>query len=189
MAFTYADHLAAEGTAVPEPPHVFTDPDDPRLPVAVREILEFPYDEGRLFAVELAARGGEAAIVDAFARPPASSEQVLDVDAYLADEQPIDVPAPSVPAGGVEQQRGALGSFLVGLLLEPAIGPDRAREIATAWAGDGYTVYDLDEQRCIAATLAFDTPEAATAMAAALDRAAAGPDIGTIDLARCAERP
>jgi hypothetical protein len=185
VAFAYADALGADGIEVPEPPHVFADPDDPRLPVAVREILEFPYDEGRRFALELTERGGEDAIVEAFARPPSTSHQVLDVEAYLRGEEPVAVPVPPSPSGGTERQRGTLGAFVLRLLLEPELGADDAAAAAAAWAGDSYAVYGGADELCVAATVSFEAPEHAARLVAALGGATAGDAPTLLDVERC----
>ena len=157
VAFEYADVLREEGADLPDPPSVFPPGGDPRLPPVVQEILEFPYDEGRRFAAALVAAGGEQAIVEAFGRPPTTSEHILDVEAYLTDEQPTTVDQPSVPdSAGVDHQ-GSLGAHLVQLLVEPEIGNDAALDLALAWAGDRYRRYEQDGSRCISAMVEFDT--------------------------------
>ena len=168
IAFEYADLLRGQGADLPPPPALFPPGGDPRLPVAVQRILEFPYDEGRRFAIGLAARGGEEAVVDAFGNPPVSSEQVMNVDAFLDGDDPSSVPVPDAPSAASIRREGPLGAFLLSLVLEPAVGHDRAVELALTWDGDSSVVYELDDRFCVVAEHRFDDAASAAAVADAM---------------------
>ena len=168
VAFAYADMLAADGAMVPEPPAVFPPGDDPRLPPAVRELLEFPYDEGLAFARALADRGGTEAVDAAFASPPLSSEQVLDLDAYLADEG-AEVVSPPDLADGEPGRTGTIGAFVLRLLLTEEIPAEQADELSIAWEGDAFLLFDGPNGTCIDLRLSLDDDTAARAVADALE--------------------
>lgn len=138
------------------------------MPPALQRVFEFPYSEGRQFALQVAARGGEAGIVNAFNNLPVSTEQIMDVDAYLNDEQPANVPTPPVPTGATIRQQGTIGAFLLSLVAERTLGQGPARELALAWDGDAYVLYDHDGKTCIAATYRLDDPTSAQKVADAL---------------------
>jgi len=157
IAFVYADVLESRGADLPDPPAVFDPDGDVRLPAPVQQILEFPYDEGRVFAAALAERSGESGITKAFSRPPATSEQILNVDAYLNDERGHDVLAPEPPLGSTVRYSSTLGAFATMLLVESNLDADAALGLARTWAGDTYVLSDLDEQICISATIQFDS--------------------------------
>jgi len=168
VAFDYADVLNQDGANIPPPPNLFPPEGDPRVPTAVQRILEFPYREGRTFAVALAEQGGEAAIVKAFEQPPASTEQIMNPDAYLQGDAPVIVSAPTLPDDATVSQQGTIGAFLLSLVAEPVVGAEEAVELALAWRGDAYHVYELDGQRCLAATIEFDSADDAEVAAEAL---------------------
>lgn len=168
VAFAYADVLAAEGASVPDPPAVFPPGVDPRLPPAVRELLEFPYDEGLAFARELVELGGTDAIDAAFASPPLSSAQVLNLDAYLAGEAAEVVPPPEVTDGDPGAS-GTLGAFVLRLLLAEELPGDEADELSLAWAGDAYRLSDGPSGACIDLRLSLENETAAGEVADAID--------------------
>lgn len=168
IAFNYATQLNNLGADLPGPPSIFDPGGDARLPVAVQQILEFAYDEGHRFAVELAGTGGEAAIFDAFADPPSTSEQILDVEAYLAGEDGESVARPTSPAGAEVLQSGVIGAFVLSLLVEPELGTERAQALARTWAGDSYVLYEQREEICIDARIVFDQVADAELLVASL---------------------
>jgi hypothetical protein len=65
------------------------------LPAILRESLLFPYVQGLTFVQGLQSGGGWRAVDSAFAKPPASTEQILHPDKYTAGEQPDAVTLPS----------------------------------------------------------------------------------------------
>ncbi|MCP4967691.1 MAG: hypothetical protein GY926_20965 [bacterium] len=156
VAFDYADLLNQQGASIADPPNIFPEGGDPRLPEVVQKILEFPYDEGRHFAIALVADNGEQGIVDAFSRPPTTSEQILDPKKYLAQEQATAVSAPLVPSNGIIRQQGSLGAFLIALMTEPQLGTERSLDLALTWAGDTYILYETPDATCLSATVELD---------------------------------
>lgn len=101
LAWGWAQSLTPDQQAeLPEFPGIFEPEPDPRLPSAVQQLLEFPYDEGRVFTEQVHAQGGEAAIAELIENPPASTEQVLFFQAWLDDEDPVAVSPPADAASG-----------------------------------------------------------------------------------------
>ena len=66
------------------------------MPAFLRETALFPYEAGLRFAMQLQMQGGWDAVNAAFATPPASTEQILHPDKYLAGEAPVAVTLPDV---------------------------------------------------------------------------------------------
>lgn len=195
VAFAFADLLEVEGAELPDPPAVFINPLDPRLPDAMRELLEFPYDEGRLFAAALVDRGGEQAIIDAFADPPTTSEQILDPEAYLAGEGAESVDPPDPVDASAPWSTGSIGAFTLRLLLERSMDSAEAHALALSWSGDRYSLYGETNAPCIIATIAIDNESSATSVANALAGFPLGAVINeverdgtSISLTRCAAR-
>ncbi len=168
VAFEYAELLNQSGADIPPPPSLFPPEGDPRVPPAVQQILEFPYRQGREFAVALAEQGGETAIIEAFQQPPSSTEQIMNPAAYLNGDNPANVAAPNLPGGATLAQQGTIGAFLLSLVFEPVFGAKNAIDLAQAWDGDAYILYQSDNQRCLAATISFDNPRYAEQAAEAL---------------------
>ncbi|MGH1489882.1 MAG: hypothetical protein ACRBK7_10895 [Acidimicrobiales bacterium] len=166
VAYAYVESLApAQRQQIPVFPGIFPD-GDPRLSAAVQDIIEFPYDEGRLFATAIAAAGGEGAIDTAFQRPPTSSEHILFPDSYFADDQPIDVELPAIPSDAEIVDTGVLGAYLLSLAAREATG--QGIETVAGWAGDSYVVYRREGQTCLTASVRMDTQAAAQDLAAGL---------------------
>ena len=114
-------------------------------PRYLRETLLFPYLRGQEFCNTLYARGGWAALDEAFARPPSSSAQVLHPELYLADprEEPLEI---HLPDSQIDDQKPAednvLGEFGARqLFTERLHDKARAEEAAAGWRGDRYLVY------------------------------------------------
>ena len=110
-----------------------------RAPLAVREAMLFPYKAGFAFVAALRRHQPWSAVDAAFARPPRSTEQILHVDKYLADEKPIAIAA-SAPAAlpgfsiAASSVWGELGFDV--FLRAHGVGDLVAQEAAAGWGGD-----------------------------------------------------
>ncbi len=187
VAMAYLDTLPVDRRAeMPPFPAIFPPGPDDRLSDAMREVLEFPYDEGRLFVTALAADGGEAAVDRAFRRPPTSTEQILYPDAYLRGDDPVIVALP--PADGNEAviDEGTLGAYLLTLTVE-AHDP-AAADALVAWAGDRYRLVRDEGRLCLLARIVLDSGDDASLLAGGLALAglAVTVDGSTVDLEACA---
>jgi hypothetical protein len=142
---------AAQGGGVPG--------DTPRV---LLEILSFPYVAGPRFVAALAQEGGTPAVDDAFVHPPVSTEQILNVNAYLAGRQPRIVAVPH--ADGTAFDHGVNGEFGLLLLFEAAgESPTEARGAADLWGGDEYVAWDHGAGACVRlATVADSTDDQPT---------------------------
>jgi hypothetical protein len=108
-------------------------------PYAIREAMEFPYRDGFAFVAALRRRHPWSAIDAAFKRPPRSTEQILHVDKYLADEKPIVVPAATLaalPGYAIAHDTvwGELGFRT--FLRAHGVAERVAAEAAAGWGGD-----------------------------------------------------
>jgi hypothetical protein len=154
-------------------------PEDYPPPYVSRD-LEFPYLKGLSFVQFLYKRGNWAEVNRAYTKLPASTEQILHPDKYLANEQPIAVSAPPLTATLGANWRmiddNVLGEWTTYLIL--GAGADLAAQIddATAlkatqgWGGDHYQVYtnDVTSQTVLAAQWVWDTPRDATEFKSAM---------------------
>jgi hypothetical protein len=109
------------------------------VPVALLELLSFPYVEGVAFVRAHFDRGGTAAIDDLFRRPPRSTEQVIHPEKYGGADRPIDIhfaEGPGeFPGYGVVYDDTA-GEFLIRVWLDQALPAEAAARAAAGWGGD-----------------------------------------------------
>jgi hypothetical protein len=124
----------------------------PGVPVVLQDQLLLPYLLGRDFARAVFARGGWDALRQAWARPPASTEQVLHPEKYFAGEEPRAPSLPYAPPSGRLINEGVLGEMLTRTLLGE--GSDAA---AAGWGGDLFRVFDVAGRTLLVWASAWDT--------------------------------
>jgi heme-degrading monooxygenase HmoA len=117
-----------------------------RVPLVVRDEVEFPYNEGALFALRLFQSGGYDAVNAAFRDPPKSTEQIIHPGKYLAHEQPIQVTLPDLAGalgpGWTQLRSDVLGELDVRILLEQFLDPNVAAKGAEGWGGDRFALLE-----------------------------------------------
>ena len=129
------------------------------VPHILRSTLVAPYMEGLAFVHELRRKGDWRAVDSAWARPPTTTEQVLHVEKWEANEGPIPIPAPTGLALGEgwkmddEDSFGELGFALT--FSEWMEGAD-ARQAASGWGGDRTAVYSKGDQIAYAVHVRYD---------------------------------
>lgn len=143
--------LGAAGSATPPPG-----------PPILVDMLQFPYLRGLRFVQATTVSGGIAAVDAAFARLPASTEQVLHPEKYVAREQPItvDLGVPAPPSGWSAAGTNVLGEYTLQLWLRMGgIRPETAAAAAAGWGGDRYEVIRGPRgDAALLARIAWDTP-------------------------------
>lgn len=140
-----------------------------------------PYTLGEAFVEALLDLGGQAALDAAFGAPPSTSEQVIDVDKYVAKEARVVVPAP--PADGAVVDQGVVGQIAIRYLLESVVGSATAVRAASGWAGDWYVAWSTVTASCIRMAVQVDTATDTTELKAAFDRWAATRPQGAVRVA------
>ena len=133
---------------------------------ALRELLQFPYDTGLQYVLSLIQRGAWSwsLVNGAYVRLPASTEQVIHPDKYVASEAPLEVDLPDITSGlspGWEEvRRNVTGEFFIGVLLEYGIDAPTARRAAAGWGGDAYVLYrNESDQGLMTMKFRWDTGE------------------------------
>lgn len=155
------------------------------VPAAMQAFFAAPYVLGDPFVALVAADGGNRAVDDAFASPPASSEHLLDPGSFFAGDAPVDVAVPDLPGGaervGEAEVLGAVGLFV---LLSERLDAEVALAAADGWGGDRVAVFRDGDRSCARVDLAADTPGDLDEIAGALrDWVAAGPSgIASVDV-------
>lgn len=117
------------------------------LPHIIERSLLLPYEEGAAFVRTLLARGGWAAVDDAYRSPPDSTADILFPERYLSGDEHV-APRP-VPVPGGSWVQGATLSFGAADLLllfeapggETTRGLEVPRERAAAWNGGTLDLY------------------------------------------------
>lgn len=120
------------------------------------ELLAFPYESGPAFARALVARGGTAALDEAFRSRPTTSEQVLHPERFPQAASPVTVPrpAPDGPLLGM----GVLGELGLRLVLGETLDAAAAARSADGWGDDHYVAWSDKERTCVRVNLRMDTP-------------------------------
>jgi uncharacterized membrane protein len=138
--------------------------DVPGAPPVVRDQLVQPYLAGVAFARAVWLRGGPEALREAWAKPPASMEQVLHPDRFFSGEAPRPVsPTLAAPAGARLLSEGVLGELFLRTLL--GAGSEAAAE---GWGGDGWRLWDAGGRTALAWRSEWDSPGDADEFWAAL---------------------
>ena len=135
--------LIAESTSDPSTAILFG------MPPILRESLLFPYTQGLGFVQGLYGGASWSSVNGAFARPPASTEQILHPDKYASGEVPIPVSlrtdaAAVLGAGWKSALVDTFGEFQIGVWLRGNTGIDAkaAGDAAAGWGGDRIEVLD-----------------------------------------------
>jgi hypothetical protein len=143
------------------------------LPPLVREILMFPYVQGLEFVMGLQVAGGWDAVDAMYAKPPASTEQVLHAERYRAGDAPVAVALPSDLApelgdGWSLAYQDTLGELGLRTWLAQANEKAAADAAATGWGGDRVGLYrGPDGAWAIVLRTAWDDAAAAQRFASA----------------------
>jgi hypothetical protein len=128
----------------------------PDIPEALLQMIGAPYIEGPAFVEALFEAGGQAAVDAAYDNPPRTSEQVLDPEAFMAGDEPVEVEHPT--ADGDPLGDMMFGRMFLELVLKTEIPNRDADTAATGWGGDWMTWWEDGAQSCMRATFVGDTP-------------------------------
>lgn len=116
-------------------------------PAALRRTLTFPYETGLSFARAVWREGGWDAVSKVYKDLPASTEQVMHPEKYLARETPLKITLPDFtqPLGKTWKRLDTdiNGEWSLYLILEEYLKDDAtSRRAAAGWHGDGYALYE-----------------------------------------------
>lgn len=142
------------------------DPNLAKAPAYIRDALLFPYLAGTTFSQQfLKAHAGWPDLKLVFQNPPVSTQQILHPDFYLKGVGPQKVTLPEwkglVPADWKLLEENVLGEFSLQELLKQYIGQQRADDLAPAWDGDRYAVFESGKTKrtALAFLLALETAD------------------------------
>ncbi|MCA9195082.1 MAG: hypothetical protein KDB03_25095 [Planctomycetales bacterium] len=125
-----------------------------KAPPIFRDGLMFPYLQGMLFNVHLAAQGGWEQVHLAYQSPPCSTEQILHPNKYSdteAIDAPIQVNVPDLATAINDSNwqylgKNCLGEFQTAILLKRVRLGSKA---AAGWGGDTYVVFQDPESKAL----------------------------------------
>lgn len=124
--------------------------DSVAMPEGTPEILQdellFPYEQGAIFVQALLADGGWEAVDAAYDNPPASTEQILHPEKYLAGEAPDIIALPDVSeslgAGWTSLWNHTLGEWYLRQHLSRGLNASSSdADIVEGWQGDTFRIY------------------------------------------------
>lgn len=150
-------------------------PDTGEAPQWMVDSLSFPYVAGATFVFQLWTTADPGAVDAVYAQPPASTEQILHYDKYVAGEVPIEVPeldlAAALGARWSAVESTSIGEAQIGIFLRFLGASDQVAAAASSgWGGDRLTAARDGDDVALAWRLAWDRPADATEFAAAWTR-------------------
>jgi hypothetical protein len=169
LAWAFAHLTPAELAEIGTTPQ----PDTSGIPSwMVEQLVIFPYADGLNWAGAVAGRdplAPEFGEIDAaYAEPPDSTEQIIDVEKWMAREAPIGVEvadlANAFGDGWTEVDNTPVGQAVLRMMLEFfGVPRDEALAATSGWGGDRVVIASgPDDAFAVAWRLAWDTPGDAT---------------------------
>lgn len=143
---------------------------DSAPPVLANSLL-FPYLTGQQFTQTLYDLDGFAALDEAWANIPQSTEQIIHPERYLAGDSPQLVTLPpltdTLGTDWTLVDENVFGEFMVREYLSQQLNEEQVDTAVTGWGGDRYAVYaNENEEITMVLHLVWDTDEDATEFAA-----------------------
>jgi hypothetical protein len=117
------------------------------VPAALERVLLFPYIQGLSFTRRIIREGGFAAINDAFARPPATSREILHPEQYITRAfipKSLEIKDEEKPMGvGPQIFTDTVGEFVISSLIGAALSSQtRGEGCAQGWRRDRIAAFN-----------------------------------------------
>jgi hypothetical protein len=126
-------------------------PELKKAPAFLKDALIFPYIDGMRFSAAVLKPTGWSGISAVFARPPASTQQIMHPELYRSAKA-----APRITLPSMEKKLGddwkkldenTMGEFGWKEVLKEFLGKNRATPLAAAWDGDRYSVFEQKQSK------------------------------------------
>ncbi len=118
--------------------------DIPVINAFLENVIMLRYDLGFEFVNQTTLYGEVEGLLDQlYERPPVSTEQVMHVEKYMVNEQPVSVDVPSI-SGWEERAENVFGEALIMTILGEHIDSEKAAQAAAGWGGDAYKYYEKE---------------------------------------------
>jgi hypothetical protein len=133
------------------------------VPAIIKRSVVAPYVDGLSFVNSLRRRGGWAAVDAAWKRLPTSTEQVLHLEKYDANEVGTALPALAPPnsALGHLTYSDVYGEETLRVLFEEWMPARAAHDAAAGWGGDRVASFSDGTVTAVAWTIRYDSDAAA----------------------------
>jgi hypothetical protein len=154
-----------------------------KVPPIVKRSVVAPYIDGLAFVNALRRRGGWPAVAAAWKRLPKSTEQILHLDKYDADEAPEPLAPLVASALGPAQltYSDVYGEETLRILFEEWMPARAAREAASGWAGDRVSSFSDGGLTSVAWRIRYDSEAASLIALHAFARGALAPEDQPVD--------
>lgn len=119
------------------------------VPHILRTTLIAPYVDGLGFVQQLRRKGGWSAVDKAWERLPTTTEQILHLDKWEANEPALSVPVPTAQAlgeGWKKEDDDTFGELGFALTFEEWIEHADARLAAAGWGGDRSAAFQKGDE-------------------------------------------
>jgi hypothetical protein len=126
-------------------------PELKKAPAFLRDALIFPYIDGMRFSAAVLKPTGWSGLSGVFARPPATTQEIMHPALYRSAKATAPVTLPSVEKKlGDDWKRldeNILGEFGWKEVLKEFLGAERATALSAAWDGDRYIVFEQKQSK------------------------------------------
>jgi len=154
-----------------------------QVPAILKRSVVAPYLDGLAFVNALRRRGGWSAVDQAWARPPATTEQLLHLDKYDSHESGEVLAALSAPPKGPASATysDVYGEETLRILFAEWMPSRTASEAAAGWSGDRVTAFADADRTAVAWRVRYDNDAAALRGLRAFARGALAPEDQVLD--------
>jgi hypothetical protein len=122
-----------------------------KAPPFLKDALLFPYFCGLTFSDALLKAGGWSVMSRVFAKPPASTQQILHPAIYNSGKVPAAVVIPAAAKlmgeGWTKLEDNVMGEFGWKEVLKQFLDEERAAPLAAGWDGDRYVVFERKQDK------------------------------------------
>jgi len=125
-----------------------------KAPPFLKDALIFPYFGGLTFSVAFLKTTGWDALPGVFAKPPASTQQIMHPEIYREGKVPAALSLPALDknlgADWIKLDENLMGEFGWKEILKQFLGEEKAKPLSSAWDGDRYVLYEQKQTKRLA---------------------------------------
>jgi hypothetical protein len=122
-----------------------------KAPPFLKDALIFPYLDGLTFSAAVLKPSGWEGLSAIFARPPASTQQIMHPALYTSGRVPAPISLPSMDkalgADWAKLEENVMGEFGWKEVLKQFLDEPRGKALSAAWDGDRYAVYEQKQSK------------------------------------------
>jgi hypothetical protein len=122
-----------------------------KAPPFLKDALIFPYLDGLTFSAAVLKPTGWEGLSAIFAKPPASTQQIMHPALYTSGRVPAPISLPSMDralgADWAKLEENVMGEFGWKEVLKQFLDEPRGKALSAAWDGDRYAVYEQKQSK------------------------------------------